>query len=701
MTIISRLLNISLFLALTIALASCADDASDSTINTVPVAESYFDTGDLAALEKHGKLRILVMPMDERWLPRTGKSFRDEKEMAQKLADKLGLEAVYIHVEKFADLIPELNQGRGDIIAANLTITSTRKEKIEFTVPVAQSVEHIVSRRDDKKISNLKNLNGRTIAIKEESSYQQTLEKLKQKQPDIRIKTLPGNLSMDQVIEQLVSKQIDLTVMDRNKLDIMAGYRNDFKIGLPLTGERAIAWGIRKNNPKLLKAVNLFLTQQQLTKRYKSEFTDDLDAIKKRKTLRVITRNNAASYFIWRGELLGFEYELAKAFAKQHKLRLEIIIAPSHDAQIPMLLEGKGDIIASFLTITDKRKERGVTFSRPHHKASEIIVTRADDKTIDSIDDLAGRSIHVRKSSAYWETLQALQDTGLKFNLVAAPENMETEEVIAQVASGKFDLTLADNNLLNIELTWRDDIRAAIVLGEIRKNAWAMRNTNPELVAAVNQFIKKQYRSLFYNITYKKYFENAHKIKQYRDQRIDLNPDGTLSPYDAMVKKYSQKYEFDWRLIVAQMYQESRFNPDAESWAGALGLLQVMPKTAKEMGLVNLKLPETGIEAGVKYLSWVRDRFEQELNVKDRMWFILAAYNAGQGHVKDARRLARKQGLNPNRWFDNVEKAMLLLSNKKYYQSARYGYVRGREPVNYVREIRSRYQAYLRLAEDN
>ena len=149
------------------------------------------------------------------------------------------------------------------------------------------------------------------------------------------------------------------------------------------------------------------------------------------------------------------------------------------------------------------------------------------------------------------------------------------------------------------------------------------------------------------------------------------------------------------------MYQESRFNPEAKSWVGAQGLMQVMPRTAKEMGISNLKQPETGIKAGVQYLNWVRDRFEPELNVKARMWFTLAAYNAGQGHVKDARRLARKQGLNPNRWFDNVEKAMLLLSKKKYYSKARHGYVRGREPVNYVREIRSRYRAYIRLANDN
>lgn len=701
MAIFFRVFSFFISICTLTSLYGCSEESANALENTLPVEESYIETGDLAAIKKQGQLRILVMPMDERWLPRKGSSFSDEQETAVKLAEELDLKAVFVHVKNFEDLIPELNRGRGDVIAANLTITDTRKEQIQFTVPLAHSIERVVSRIDDKKVTSLKSLNGRTIAFREKSSYQETIENLRKKQTAIKTRVLPGHLSSDQILDKLVSKEIDLAIMDSNILGVIAEYRDDFKASLPLSKDRPLAWAIRQDNPELLKTVNQFLTHQQLTKRHESIFTDDLDAIKKRKTLRVITRNNAASYFLWRGELLGFEYELVKAFAKQHKLRLEIISAPSHEAQIPMLLEGKGDIIASFLTITEKRKDLGVVFSQAHHKASEIIVSRADDNSIETVEDLAGRSIVVRQSSAYWETLQTLQKSGLKFKLLAAPENMETEEIINQVANGKYDLTLADNHLLDIELTWRDDIRAALVLGEVRDNAWAMRNNNPLLVSAVNKFIKKQYRSLFYNVTYQKYFKNAHKIKKYRDQRIDLNPDGTLSPYDTLVKKYAREFEFDWRLIVAQMYQESRFNPKAKSWVGAQGLMQVMPRTAKEMGIGNLKQPESGIKAGVQYLNWVRDRFEPELNVKARMWFTLAAYNAGQGHVRDARRLARQQGLNPNKWFDHVEKAMLLLSKKKFYQKARHGYVRGREPVNYVREIRNRYRAYVRLANDN
>jgi len=697
MTTLKVLLH-SLLFSVTLFLTGCDGEKTEPSLSTLPVAESYVETGDLPAITKHGQLRILITPPNEKWLPRKGSTFSREQEMALKLAEQLNLQPVFVHVNNFSDLIPQLNQGRGDLIAANLTITDSRRENLQFTVPLAHSIEHIVSRIDDSKAQNIKSLNARSIAFLENTSYQETVEKLQLKYPDIKTQILSGQLNVDQILDMLVSKKIDLTVIDSNILNVIKEYRNDFRVGPALTRNRALAWGIRKNNPQLLQAINKFLTHEQLTKRLESIYTDDFDAIKKRKTLRVITRNNAASYFLWRGELLGFEYELAKAFAKQHNLRLEIIIAPSHEAQVPMILQGKGDIIASFLTVTENRKQRGIAFSRFHHKASEIIVSRADDNAIQTIEDLAGRSIYVRKSSAYWETLRTLKNTGLKFNLIAAPENMETEEIIAQVANGKFDLTLADNHLLDIELTWRDDIHGALVIGDVRDNAWAMRSQNPLLLEAVNQFMKKQYRSLFYNVTYDKYFKNARRIKKYRSQRIDLNPDGTLSPYDTLVKKYAQIHDFDWRLLVAQMYQESRFNPKAKSWAGAQGLMQVMPRTAKEMKISNLKEPESGIKAGVQYLNWVRNRFEQELSIKDRMWFTLAAYNAGQGHVKDARRLAQQQGLNPDKWFDNVEKAMLLLSKRKYYRKARHGYVRGTEPVNYVREIRTRYRAYVRLA---
>jgi membrane-bound lytic murein transglycosylase F len=181
--------------------------------------------------------------------------------------------------------------------------------------------------------------------------------------------------------------------------------------------------------------------------------------------------------------------------------------------------------------------------------------------------------------------------------------------------------------------------------------------------------------------------------------RLDKAKGNGLSPYDEVIRRYAEQYGFDWRLITAQMYEESRFDPKAKSFAGARGLMQVLPKTARFMGFDKISGAEEDIHAGVKYLDWVRERFEPELPVNERTWFALAAYNAGHGHVADARRLAGQHGLDGDRWFENTEKAMLLLSKKQYASKARYGYVRGIEPVSYVRDIRQRYRAYVEISE--
>ena len=175
---------------------------------------------------------------------------------------------------------------------------------------------------------------------------------------------------------------------------------------------------------------------------------------------------------------------------------------------------------------------------------------------------------------------------------------------------------------------------------------------------------------------------------------------GQISPYDKLVRKYADRYGFDWRLVTAQMYQESRFNPKAKSHVGAKGLMQLMPRTAKAMGVKNASDPAHNIKGGVKYMDWLRDRFDSNLPISERLWFTLASYNAGAGHVHDARRLARQLGYDPDRWFGHTEEAMLKLSKKEYARKARFGYVNGREPVNYVRDIRQRFEAYVELSRN-
>ena len=645
--------------------------------------------GDLDVLRQRGRLRILVPPEGQsRHGPTRPDSLVDYQEEATKFARSLNLRPELIPVTAFGELVPQLLEGSGDIIAANLRRTREHRDQIAFSVPLDHVQEPLLT-RPNAPIEQPGQLAAPSLSMETPTSFRHCAELLRSRHAESD--QAPALAETGNVVE-MASVEIG---PDSDETDPFLDFRDGGGAGFDISSERTVAWGVRPDAPQLLAALNRFLHREHLAREVREIHLGDLPSIRKRKVLRVLLRNNASAYFLWRGELLGFEYELASEFARHQGLRLQVVVPPNHESMLSWLLEGRADVAAGFLTPTQARQAKGVVFSRPYHYASELVVTRSHDQSLEGPEDLAGRTLVVRRSSAYWSTIETLQRSGIALHLVAAPEDMETEDIIGKVASGEYDLTVADSHILDIELTWRDDIKSAFPLGHKVPHGWALRPDNPELLTAINDFFNKEYRGLFYNVTYRKYFKNSRRIKAHVAQRVARS--GALSPYDALVRKYADIYGFDWRLIVAQMYQESRFDPNAISWAGAVGLMQVMPRTAEEMDFEDLRDPEEGIHAGVKYLSWVRDRFPAQLPVSDRMWFALASYNAGVGHVRDARRLAIQKGWDGNRWFDNVERAMLLLSRPKYAVRAAHGYVRGREPVRYVRQIRDRFKAYVRL----
>ncbi len=678
----------------TVLLATACDRGDDGS--NVGVADPPFiASGDLEQIRKSGRLRVLYPRVTVgTHLPRKGNTLDYELDLARSYAETLGLEPVFIYVESRERLIPDLLAGRGDLIAGNLTVTPERRDQVAFTVPLEVVREQVVIRAGDTDLDGPGDLVGRRVAVRRSSSYWETVNSLRSEHDGIEIQEVPEELDTEEILHRVALGSYDLAVADSNLVDATLSYRDDLRSALDLTDDRAVAWAVRPGSRELLAGLNRFLTDSRLTTRETALDRSDLPGIHERRVIRVLTRNSPASYFLWKGRLMGFEYDLAKRFSKRHRLRLEMIVPPAGEDLLEWLREGKGDVIAASMTPAKTDRVQGLEFSRPYNWVSQLVVTRSDDVTLSAPVDLAGRTFHVRRSSAYWESLEQRIADGATFKLAEAPAQMSTEEIIAKVADGSFDLTLADSHILDIELTWRDNVRGAFPLGEPVALAWVVRKENPELLATVNDFLRREYRGLFYNMKYDQYFRNAARIRSHIEQGHAAS--GGLSPYDDVVRRFADEAGFDWRLIVSQMFQESRFDPQARSFAGAVGLMQVLPRTAEELGYTDdLHDPETGISAGVAYLSWVRDRFDEELPVTDRMWFTLAAYNAGPGHVRDARRLAEKLGLNPNRWDDNVEAAMRLLSSPKYYSGAPHGYCRCGQAVHYVREIRQRYLAYV------
>ncbi|NCF81885.1 MAG: transporter substrate-binding domain-containing protein [Proteobacteria bacterium] len=668
------------------------DLSKQPSVGTAPIA-------DLKQIRWRRELRVLLPSVRTAlsYAPDAASSHEYEIELVKRFAEKHYLELEWIHVDRWDDLIPGLLAGKGDLIAANITITESRKNKVSFTVPIDTVREKLVVRIGDE-IKSPADLIGRQVVVRERSSFSDLIKEFRRQHTGIELRLLPEHIPANAILSGVSSGEYDIAAVDISLLEGQPDRWPDLKVVDGLIRDSIIAWGVNPEAPELLEALNSFLGREQLKKQSQLVYKDDLSGIKNRQVLRVLTRNNAATYFVWRGQFLGFEYELMKRFADSHGLHLEMVVPNRWGDLIPTLKAGGGDLIAASMTVTEERKKQGGAFTAPYNLVTEELVGRSDESAFKGVKDLNGRTVVVRRSSSYWTTLQKLRDQGIDIRLEEAPDSMETEEIISRVAAGEYDLTVSDSHILSVELIWRSDIKPVLTLNGPVSHGWAVRENDQQLLSALNAFLDKEYKGRCYNLVYDKYFQNSNRILDHVASHQEHSEKGNISPYDAQVQKYAEEYGFDWALIVAQMYQESRFDPQAESWAGAQGLMQILPTTGELFGVQDLHGVDTSIQTGVRYLAWLHERFEPELTVQDRMWFTLAAYNAGLGHVRDARILARKMGWNPDRWFNNVDRAMLLLSRRSFYQLATHGYARGKETVDYVRQIRDRYNAYIRLA---
>jgi membrane-bound lytic murein transglycosylase F len=672
-----------------ILLPGCSDPVSE------PAEPVFRETGDLAALQARKYLRILTPWQDLVSLERRGLSVQRDLDLARELAGTLGLTPMIVRIRDRREMMAALDDGRGDLIIARLAATRSRKERFAFSVPTDHVREMLVIRKGETPILDLQDLDGLQVTVRASSSFHETLLKIQQDVPGLVILNAEENMDTEELMYGVQNGSLQATVADDDLIREAMGYLHNIQGDFPLTRARPIGWALRKGNPELRKKVDAFLHERALAGDSNGLVTGDLPVIRERRVLRVLTRNTPASYFLHRGEQMGFEFELVRKFAESQGLRLQIVVPDKGDQLIPWLLEGRGDLIAAMMTVTENRAAQ-VQFSRPYNQVSQVVVSRQDEPAMTGPQDLAGRTLAVRKSSAYMETLQQLAET-VDFEIAEVAEDLETATLIRGVGAGTWDLTVADRSILDIELAYRDDIQAALQVGPETSLAWAVRPGNQELLQQVNLFLNEQYRGKFFNVLMEKYFTNKRHIGKIVQ---DNNRSGaSLSPYDDLFRKYGSQVNIDWRLLAAQGYQESRFNPTATSWAGAVGVMQIMPLAAEEVGVTgDLQDPEVGIEAGALYMRWLLDRFKDgPQDYGEQLRFALGAYNAGRGHVLDGRRVAETIGKNPDQWFGNVEEAMVLLRKPEYASKSRFGYCRGDQPKRYVREITDRYLSYAQL----
>ena len=682
--------------SLTLATFANGIDDNEKEANNQPV-------NDLDLIIKRGTLRIIVparLPSGFR-LPRSESPMLNQLALVTKFAESLKLHPEIVPVSSFKDILPTLIRGEGDIVVANLTVTEERKKKMAFSIPVTHINQVVLVSKLDTKTSITKDLIDKRLLLNSATSFWKRGLDFKKRYPSINLVDQNADLTDEEVIDLIATKQFDATIRDSNIAEMYLSYRDDIRIAFNASAEQDIAFGLRLESTQLKKSLNEHLSLKKLeTDHIESNF-GDLAEIKKRGVLRVLLRNNASSYFIWRGQLMGFEYEMAQAFAKKLKVRLEVYVPKDDENPLEWLSNGRVDLVAGFLQETPDWKNRKVSASLPYHHAFPHIIVPKKAKQLSSIFDLHEQTVVLHKNSVYWQALEKMKNYGININLVEAPINQEIEEIIQSVADGDYPITIADEHFLDIEVANNTAVKSAFTFGDQINHSLAIRSENVNLLKIINNYIKSKKDARLYTRLYDKYFLNPRQIKRHlKHHQRKLKGKKILSVYDELVQKYSEKYGFDWRIITAQMFQESRFNPNARSRAGAIGLMQIMPSTGKQLGLSNIKNPQVNIHAGTKYMKWLYNKFDISLPAVDRMWFTLASYNAGLGHVIDARSLAGKLGLNRDRWFGNVEKAMLLLSKKKYSKKARFGYVRGREPVGYVRSIQKIYASYLNIFPD-
>tara|TARA_R100001143_G_scaffold61071_2_gene61189 strand:+ start:13626 stop:15146 length:1521 start_codon:yes stop_codon:yes gene_type:complete len=437
----------------------------------------------------------------------------------------------------------------------------------------------------------------------------------------------------------------------------------------------------------------------------------DFQDIKNGGVLRMITYYSSNTYFLNQGIEVGFEYELLREFARENDLALEVIIVGADENPFDLLNQGVGDVIAANYTITPERRT-AANFTRPYNIVDQVIVYSADQRVRpQTISELADSEIpiSVRINSSYYFRLLELIEEGYNLEIDPISEGIDTEAQLVQVANGNLAATVADDNMFHAANRYMEGLLAGPTIAESDTIAWAVRSNAPDLEDRMNRYLYKHFRftedresprrSTFLNILRKKYFEESRQMAEYYNPEWQYQTIGIISPYDEIVRQVAESEGLDWLLLTAMIAQESGFNPQSKSWAGAVGLMQIMPQFV-ETPYEELYDEATNIQVGARIMREHLDHYAY-LDSTNQISFALATYNVGLGHMADARRLVIDRNRNPNDWSE-VSDALLRLMQRRYYEDARYGFARGIEPVRYVEEILNRYRTYeaiMALAE--
>jgi membrane-bound lytic murein transglycosylase F len=425
----------------------------------------------------------------------------------------------------------------------------------------------------------------------------------------------------------------------------------------------------------------------------------DLPQVRDSGELVVLTLNSSTSYFDYQGEPMGFQYELAQQFAQHLGVRLHVKVAANAEDLVHKLLQGEGDLIAYNLPVTKAYKD-SVDFCGEDLITHQVLVQRGGRgaEPLTNVTQLVGKEVYV-KPGRYLERLSNLDKElggGILIHVVDE-DSITAEDLITQVSNGTIAYTVCDNDLAQLNKTYYPNLDIRLQVSFDQRASWAVRKTSPLLSQAATEWHKENQTSPAFLASARRYFETA---KHTRHEAILNVRAGKISHYDDLFKRYAKEVGWDWRLMASLAYTESNFDTTAVSWAGAKGLMQLMPRTAHAMGVPEGREQnaEESVRAAAKYIGMLSKTFAKVPDDAERVKFVLAAYNAGLGHVVDAMALAEKYGRNKYSWDHHVADYILLKSHEEYFSDpvCRNGYFRGTETFNFVNEILGRYDEYTK-----
>ena len=430
----------------------------------------------------------------------------------------------------------------------------------------------------------------------------------------------------------------------------------------------------------------------------KEAYLLDLQGIQNRGFIRAAVDNNSTGYYIYRGRRMGYEYELLRDLAKRLNVQLHLVMVSDIDRAFDYLNDGKVDVIAMNLEKNAERSEK-TSFSMPLGKMSTVLVGSESSEKITSWDQLSTDTIYVREGAVYKNQLCSLKDSlQLNFTIIPTPDHEET--LIDQVIERKIKWTIADQNIARVNATYYDGLDISWKVQKEADVSWVVRQNSPKLLASLNTWVNDKQKRFIPDV-YAKYFLNSKNSYFRSNSPFSSLAGNQISVYDDIIKNGAEQLGWDWRLLASLVYKESRFDTVATSYAGAKGLLQLMPVTLERFGVENPNDPVESLMGGVRYLRYL-DKFwmERVPDTSERLKFVLASYNIGHGHVEDAWRLTLKYGENTQTWTD-VAKFLELKSDPDYYRDpiVKSGFAKGHLAVNYVKDVMSVFDSYKALVE--